>query len=133
MASWAVRVPEAGGLYLYIRDAFGSLPAFLYGWALFFLISSGSVATLAVAFSLYLGQVFPLSFVAEKVVAASMIAILAVVNVWGTRPGANAVVPRGTSSAESCWRRNSHAEMENLTCAAQSESLPSSFECPLPA
>ena len=38
--------PEAGGLYVYIRDAFGPLPAFLYGWSLFFVIGSGSVATL---------------------------------------------------------------------------------------
>ncbi len=51
--------PEAGGLYLHIRDAFGSLPAFLYGWTLLFLISSGSVTTLAVAFGLYLGPSFP--------------------------------------------------------------------------
>ena len=85
----SVRVPEAGGLYIYIRDAFGALTAFLYGWTLFFLISSGSVATLAVAFSLYLGEVVPLSMVAGKVVAVAMIAVLAVVNVWGTRQGAN--------------------------------------------
>ena len=48
--------PEAGGLYVYIRDAFGALPAFLYGWTSFFVIGSGSVATLAVAFTGYLGQ-----------------------------------------------------------------------------
>src|SRR5450432_1387155 len=35
----SARVPEAGGLYIYIRDGFGALPAFLYGWTLFFLIS----------------------------------------------------------------------------------------------
>src|SRR5216110_3280745 len=39
--------PKVGGLYIFIRDGFGSLPAFLYGWTLFFVISSGSVATLA--------------------------------------------------------------------------------------
>ena len=38
--------PEAGGLYVYIRDAFGPLLAFLYGWASFLVIASGSVATL---------------------------------------------------------------------------------------
>ena len=43
--------PEAGGLYAYIRDAFGPLPAFLYGWTSILVIASGSVATLAVAFS----------------------------------------------------------------------------------
>ena len=53
--------PDAGGLYTYIRDAFGPLPAFLYGWASFVVIASGSVATLAVAFSGYLGQLVPLA------------------------------------------------------------------------
>src|SRR4249920_1771265 len=43
--------PDAGGLYVYIRDAFGPLPAFLYGWTAFIVIAAGSVAALAVAFS----------------------------------------------------------------------------------
>jgi APA family basic amino acid/polyamine antiporter len=80
--------PEAGGLYVYVRDAFGPLPAFLYGWTLFFVISSGSVATLAVAFTAYLGSLVPLGPVASKVVPALMIATVAVVNVLGTRRGA---------------------------------------------
>ena len=48
--------PEAGGIYIYIRDAFGPFLAFLYGWALFFVIGSGSVATLTVAFTAYLQE-----------------------------------------------------------------------------
>ena len=52
------RDSASGGLYVYIRDAFGRLPAFLYGWTLFFVISSGSLATLAVAFSRYLDQYY---------------------------------------------------------------------------
>ena len=43
--------PAAGGLYVYIRDCFGRFPAFLFGWILFFVVSTGSIATLAVAFS----------------------------------------------------------------------------------
>jgi len=42
--------PDAGGIYVYMRKAFGPLVAFLYGWAMFFVIASGSIATLAVAF-----------------------------------------------------------------------------------
>jgi APA family basic amino acid/polyamine antiporter len=42
--------PKTGGLYVYIRDGFGPFPAFLFGWTMFFVISSGSIATLAVAF-----------------------------------------------------------------------------------
>src|SRR5438094_714448 len=42
-------LPDAGGSYVYVREAFGSLPAFLLGWALFLAINTGSTATLAVA------------------------------------------------------------------------------------
>src|SRR5205085_8984275 len=53
--------PDAGGLYVYLRDALGPLPAFLYGWTMFFVIAAGSTATLAVAFTNYLGQFVTLS------------------------------------------------------------------------
>jgi basic amino acid/polyamine antiporter, APA family len=81
--------PEAGGLYVYVRDAFGPLPAFLYGWTLFFVISSGSVATLAVAFTSYLEALVPLGPVGLKAVPVLMIATVAAVNVLGTRKGAS--------------------------------------------
>src|SRR5437660_8154626 len=81
--------PKAGGLYIFIRDGFGSLPAFLYGWTLFFVISSGSVATLAVAFSSYLGEIVPLSPLIAKLAAIAMLVIVTVVNVVGTRESAN--------------------------------------------
>src|SRR5207249_8080507 len=81
--------PAAGGLYVYIRDCFGRFPAFLFGWTLFFVISSGSVATLAVAFSSYLGEIIPLSPAIAKVAAIAMIAVVTVVNVFGTRESAN--------------------------------------------
>ncbi len=81
--------PKVGGLYIFIRDGFGSLPAFLYGWTLFFVISSGSVATLAVAFSSYLGEIVPLSPMVAKLAAITMIVIVTVVNVIGTRESAN--------------------------------------------
>ncbi len=81
--------PKAGGLYIFIRDGFGSLPAFLYGWTLFFVISSGSVATLAVAFSSYFSQLIPLSPPLAKLIAIAMIVVVTVVNVLGTRQSAN--------------------------------------------
>jgi APA family basic amino acid/polyamine antiporter len=81
--------PDAGGLYAYLRDAFGPLTAFLYGWTEFVVIGSGSIATLAVAFSLYMQQLVPLSAIASKVVACTVIAVVMVVNVLGTRRGAN--------------------------------------------
>ncbi|MCA1562844.1 MAG: amino acid permease, partial [Acidobacteria bacterium] len=79
----------AGGLYVYIRDAFGRLPAFLYGWTLFFVISSGSLATLAVAFSTYLDQLIDLSPLLARLVSVVLIVIITIINVAGTRRSAN--------------------------------------------
>ncbi len=81
--------PDAGGLYVYIRDAFGPLSAFLYGWTAFFVISTGSVATLAVAFTGYLGQFIDVSPAMAKVIAVLLIAVIAAVNIRGARQGSN--------------------------------------------
>jgi len=81
--------PDAGGLYVFIRDCFGRFPAFLFGWTLFFVISSGAVATLAVAFSAYLGELVPLTPVMEKLIAVLMIVTVTAVNVRGTRASAD--------------------------------------------
>src|SRR5690349_4334020 len=77
--------PEAGGLYCYIRDGFGRASAFLYGWCLFLVIASGSVAALARAFSEYFSRIFPVSAITQTFVAVLVIAVVTVVNVWGTR------------------------------------------------
>jgi basic amino acid/polyamine antiporter, APA family len=81
--------PQAGGLYVYIRECYGPFPAFLFGWTLFFVISSGSIATLAVAFSNYLGEFIRLSPWNMKAVAIAMILVITGVNVLGTRQSAN--------------------------------------------
>jgi APA family basic amino acid/polyamine antiporter len=81
--------PQAGGLYVFIRDCYGPFPAFLFGWTMFFVISSGSIATLAVAFGNYLGEFVQLSTLAIKNVAILMILVITVVNVLGTRQSAN--------------------------------------------
>jgi basic amino acid/polyamine antiporter, APA family len=80
--------PEAGGLYAYIRDAFGPLPAFLFGWTSFVVIGSGSIATLAVAFGGYATQIVPMGAWGARIVALLLIAFTAVVNILGTRKGA---------------------------------------------
>src|SRR3989441_2842809 len=82
-------LPDAGGSYVYVRDAFGPLPAFLLGWTLFFVISTGSVATLAVAFAEYLRQFVALGPTAAKLVAAPMVAVGGAGNVRAPRPRAN--------------------------------------------
>ncbi|HUF24258.1 MAG TPA: amino acid permease [Vicinamibacterales bacterium] len=81
--------PQAGGLYIYIRDAFGRAPAFLYGWTLFLVISSGALATLSVAFAAYAGAFVTLSPAAARAVSVVMIVVIAAINIVGTRRGAN--------------------------------------------
>lgn len=81
--------PRAGGLYIYIRDCFGALPAFLFGWTFFLVISAGTVATLAVAFANYLGEFIPLSPWVAKAISVLLILSITVVNIRGTRQSAN--------------------------------------------
>ena len=76
--------PEAGGLYAYLRDAFGPLPAFLYGWASFLVIASGSIAALAVAFANYLSPLLPFH-VPGPVISLAVILVVALINIRGTR------------------------------------------------
>jgi basic amino acid/polyamine antiporter, APA family len=88
-AELAATNPEAGGLYCFIRDGFGRIPAFLYGWCLFLVIASGSVAALARAFTEHLAEVIPLSALGKTVLSVVMIAVVTAVNVWGTRKSSN--------------------------------------------
>lgn len=81
--------PQAGGLYVYIRDCFGRFPAFMFGWTLFFVISSGTNATLAVAFSNYLGAIVPLGPVQGKAVSVAVLIVLMAINLRGTRGSAD--------------------------------------------
>src|SRR3984957_4371117 len=52
--------PDSGGQYIYLREAYGDLIAFLYGWMLFSVANGGSIAALSVAAAAYVGQVFPI-------------------------------------------------------------------------
>jgi APA family basic amino acid/polyamine antiporter len=81
--------PDSGGMYAYLKDAFGPLLAFLYGWTMFLVIGSGSMATLAAAFPRYLGVFIPLSPASASVVALLMIALVTALNIRGTRQSAN--------------------------------------------
>jgi APA family basic amino acid/polyamine antiporter len=81
--------PQAGGMYVYLREGYGRLIAFLFGWTLFLVIESGSIATLSMAFaSKYLPYFIPLGPVAIKLVALVLIGVLTAVNYSGTRHGA---------------------------------------------
>jgi len=81
--------PKAGGIYVHLRECFGPLPAFLFGWTLFFAMNGGTVATLAVAFSTMLSAIVPLTPGTQKIVSIAMIAVLTIVNIKGTRTSAD--------------------------------------------
>jgi basic amino acid/polyamine antiporter, APA family len=93
--------PDSGGQYVYLREAFGDLVAFLYGWMLFAVANGGTIAALSVASAAYLGGIFPLMSQEHVVVTAAgititrahvvgLISIVVVtwINVVGLRKGA---------------------------------------------
>lgn len=84
----AARAPEAGGGYVYLRDAFGPAVAFLYGWKCLLVMDPGITAALAVGLAGYVGYALGLTGVALKLIAIGAILLLALVNVAGLRLGA---------------------------------------------
>jgi APA family basic amino acid/polyamine antiporter len=93
--------PDSGGQYVYLREAFGDLIAFLYGWMLFAVANGGTIAALSVASAAYLGRVFPeiseqrvvLTAAGITLTRAHLFGLLSIVlvtwiNVMGLRRGA---------------------------------------------
>ena len=81
------RFPKAGGHYVYIRDAFGGLPAFLYGWMLLLIIATGALASLALAFAGYVSAFIPMSAMGQRWFGAATIIALSIINILGVKPG----------------------------------------------
>ncbi len=80
--------PGAGGAYVYIRDAFGRLPAFLYGWMALTLIATGATAAVGVSFGNYVLRLFGTpSHAGSMAIAAGTIVILTITNCLGIKPG----------------------------------------------
>jgi APA family basic amino acid/polyamine antiporter len=79
--------PETGGPYVYLREAYGPLWAFLCGWTYFLVVQSGGIAAIASGFAIYLGHFVPLSPGASKAAAAALVAILTFVNYRGVKAG----------------------------------------------
>lgn len=84
----AARYPEAGGGYIYLREAYGRPVAFLYGWMALLVMDPGLTAALAVGMASYAAYILNLSPLGIKVVAIGSIIILAVLNIGGIRWGA---------------------------------------------
>jgi APA family basic amino acid/polyamine antiporter len=82
------RRPQAGGGYVYLRETWGPLPAFLYGWALLFLIATGAIAAVAIMFATYALPLVGLSPRLTVPVAAGAIVLLTGINYVGVKPAA---------------------------------------------
>jgi APA family basic amino acid/polyamine antiporter len=82
------RRPKAGGGYVYLRETLGSLPAFLYGWALLFVIGSGAIAAVAKTFAGYFLALTGLPENLTVPVAVAAIVLLAGINYVGVKPAA---------------------------------------------
>jgi APA family basic amino acid/polyamine antiporter len=102
----AAMMPQAGGQYVYLREAYSPLWGFLYGWTLFLVIQTGTIAAVAVAFSRYLGVLVPavspvawiippidlsdsyaISLSVQQVVAICLIVLLTFINTRGLQVG----------------------------------------------
>jgi APA family basic amino acid/polyamine antiporter len=102
----AAMFPHAGGQYIYLREAYSPMWGFLYGWTLFLVIQTGTIAAVAVGFAKYLGVLFPaisdqswiiqpinlgskyaISLSVQQLVAALMIVLITFLNTLGVKLG----------------------------------------------
>lgn len=87
-AELGARRPQAGGTYVYLREAFGALPAFLFGWTMALINYPGSVAAVATTFADYFCAATGLSLLYVKPVAVAAIVFIVGINLFGIRAGA---------------------------------------------
>ncbi|HEX7450226.1 MAG TPA: amino acid permease [Pirellulales bacterium] len=88
LAELAAMLPHAGGPYVYLREAYGRLPAFLWGWTELWIIRAGSVGALATATAIYLNKLVPMDRIGQECVTLGIVLFLSIVNIVGTRWGA---------------------------------------------
>src|ERR1022692_4554130 len=87
-AELGAMMPATGGQYVYLREAYGPLCAFVCGWTFMLAVMSGGIAWLAVSFSIYLGQFVHMAPAVSKLVSVALIAAVSAVNYVGVREGA---------------------------------------------
>jgi amino acid transporter len=87
LAELAVLFPRSGGIYVFLREAYGPLPAFLFGWTELLVIRPSALGAIAMLFAEYLGAFVPIGDAGVRAVAAGAILLLAAINVrsvtWG--------------------------------------------------
>jgi APA family basic amino acid/polyamine antiporter len=86
-AELASAFPQAGGVYVFLRESFGPLAGFLWGWSMFWIIHSGVISVLAVVFARYVGFFAPLDDRGVRMVAVGAIVAVSAVNCFGVKLG----------------------------------------------
>lgn len=84
-AELASKYPGTGGVYLYLREAYGDLMAFLYGWSILTVITSGAIAALCLAFARYAALLFGLDISFQIPIGLSALVFVTLVNITGVR------------------------------------------------
>jgi len=87
-AELGAAMPRAGGMYVWLTEAYGGLVGFLHGWAYFLVVTTGALAALSIVFAEYVGYFVPLGPVATRLVAIGALVSLAAVNIVGVRAAA---------------------------------------------
>ncbi len=98
LAELAALFPRSGGLYVYVREAFGPVPAFLFGWTELLVIRPSALGAIAMIFAAYLGEFVPLGAISTRAVAAAAIVLLSAANIRSVAWGA--VVENSTTAAK---------------------------------
>ena len=103
LAELGAMLPQSGGLYVYMREAYGPFWAFLYGWTITLVAIPGSIAALTSAFLLYLKLFVPMTLWVEKAVGIGILLGLAHINARGRQAGRRRAEP--VHGAEGCGAR----------------------------
>lgn len=88
VAELGALMPRAGGQFIYLKEVYGPLAGFLYGWTLFIVIQTAAIAAVAVGFATYLGYFIHVGPAGVKLIAIGSIVLLTVVNCIGAKLGA---------------------------------------------
>lgn len=85
----AARFPQAGGSYVYLREAWGRAAAFLYGWMVLLVLDPGLTAVFGVGLASYAGYLFEISPVGKQILAIAVVVAVGLINIFGAQTGAN--------------------------------------------
>src|SRR6476659_6495539 len=86
-AELASAYPQAGGVYVFLREAFSPAVGFLWGWAIFWTMHTGIIAVIAMVFARYIAFFFPVGDTGLRLIAVGAVVALSAVNYVGVRQG----------------------------------------------